>query len=49
VAVYSARGDRADGRKLDVQQALLVELEGSRWKTVHAQPLDQAAFDAFWS
>ena len=49
VAVYRARGERPDGRELDIEQALLVELEGGRWKVVRAQPLDQAAFDAFWN
>ncbi len=48
VALYRARGERPDGRRLDVEQALLVELEGGRWQVVRAQPLDQAAFDAFW-
>jgi ketosteroid isomerase-like protein len=48
-AVYRAEGSRDDGRRLDVEQALLVELEEGRWKVVRAQPLDQAAFDAFWS
>jgi uncharacterized protein len=49
VAVYAAHGERPDGRTLDVEQALLVELEGDRWRVVRAQPLDQAAFDAFWA
>lgn len=49
VALYRARGARPDGRTLDVEQALLVELEGARWKVVRAQPLDQPAFDAFWN
>jgi uncharacterized protein len=49
VALYRALGARPDGRELDVEQALLVELEGGRWKLVRAQPLDQAAFDAFWN
>lgn len=48
-AVYRARGERPDGRRLDVEQALLVQLKDGRWKTVRAQPLDQAAFDAFWN
>ncbi len=48
VALYRARGERPDGRRLDVEQALLVELEGGRWQVVRAQPLDHAAFDAFW-
>ena len=49
VAVYRAVGERPDGRELDIEQALLVELEDGRWKVVRAQPLDQAAFDAFWN
>jgi hypothetical protein len=48
VAVYRAIGERPDGRTLDVEQVLLVDLEDGRWKTVRAQPLDQAAFDVFW-
>ena len=49
VAVYRAVGERPDGRELDIEQALLVELEDGRWKVVRAQPLHQAAFDAFWA
>jgi hypothetical protein len=49
VAVYRALGKRPDGRALDIEQALLVELEGGQWKVVRAQPLDQPAFDAFWN
>ena len=49
VAVYRAVGERPDGRSLDIQQALLVELADGQWRTIHAQPLDQAAFDAFWN
>ena len=49
VAVYRAVGGRPDGRELDIEQALLVELEDGRWKVVRAQPLDKAAFDAFWN
>jgi uncharacterized protein len=48
VAVYRAVGARPDGRELDIEQALLVELEDGRWKFVRAQPLDQTAFDVFW-
>jgi uncharacterized protein len=48
-AVYRAVGKRPDERELDIEQALLVELEDGRWKVVRAQPLDQAAFDAFWN
>ena len=47
-AVYRARGER-DGRTLDIEQALLIELRGALWADIRAQPLDQAAFDAFWS
>ena len=49
VAVYRACGERPHGRTLDIEQALLVELEDGLWKHVRAQPLDQPAFDAFWS
>ena len=49
VALYRASGAKPDGRELDVEQALLVELEDGRWKVVRAQPLDQPAFDAFWA
>jgi uncharacterized protein len=49
VAVYRALGERPDGRALEIEQALLVELEDGRWKVVRAQPLDQSAFDAFWA
>ena len=49
VAVYRALGGRPDGRELDIEQALLVELEDGRWKVVRAQPLDQTAFDVFWA
>ena len=49
VAVYRARGERPDGRELDIEQALLVDLESGRWRVVRAQPLDQHAFDAFWN
>ena len=49
VAVYRAQGERDDGRTLDIEQALLIELRGGLWADIRAQPLDQAAFDAFWS
>lgn len=48
VAVYRARGER-EGRKLDIEQALLVRVKDGRWTDIRAQPLDAAAFDAFWS
>jgi uncharacterized protein len=49
VAVYRARGSRPDGRELDIEQALLIELWNGLWTDIRAQPLDQAAFDAFWN
>ena len=49
VAVYRAQGERDGGRSLDIEQALLIGVEDGRWAHVRAQPLDQAAFDAFWS
>lgn len=48
VAVYRARGER-EGRTLDIEQALLIEVEGGLWSEIRAQPLDQAAFDVFWT
>jgi len=48
VAVYRARGER-DGRALDIEQALLIALRDGLWADIRAQPLDQAAFDAFWA
>jgi ketosteroid isomerase-like protein len=49
VAVYRAHGARDGGRSLDIEQALLIRVEDGRWVDVRAQPLDQQAFDAFWS
>ena len=49
VAVYRAQGEREGGRTLDIEQALLIELRDGLWTDIRAQPLDQAAFDAFWS
>ena len=49
VAVYRAQGVRDGGRSLDIEQALLVELREELWTDIRAQPLDQPAFDAFWS
>lgn len=48
VAVYRARGER-EGRSLDIEQALLVGVRDGLWVDIRAQPLDQAAFDAFWA
>jgi ketosteroid isomerase-like protein len=48
VAVYRAQGER-EGRGLDIEQALLIQLRDGLWIDIRAQPLDQAAFDAFWA
>ena len=49
VAVYRAQGTRDGERSLDIEQALLIRVEDGRWVDVRAQPLDQQAFDTFWS
>jgi uncharacterized protein len=49
VAVYRARGEREPGPSLDIEQALLIELRDGLWTDIRAQPLDQAAFETFWS
>ncbi len=49
VTVYRARGERAGGRTLDIEQALLIRVENGRWTDIRAVPLDQVAFDRFWS
>jgi ketosteroid isomerase-like protein len=49
VAVYRARGERDRRQALDIEQALLIALHNRLWSDIRAQPLDQAAFDAFWA
>ncbi len=49
VAVYRARGSRPDGRTIDIEQILLCRIRDGRFVEVVAVPIDQAAFDAFWS
>jgi uncharacterized protein len=49
VAVYRARGERDGRAPLDIEQALLVELREGLWADIRAQPLDERAFDAFWT
>jgi uncharacterized protein len=49
VAVYRATGERPDGRALDIEQALFVDLRDGLWARIRAQPLDGAAFDQFWA
>jgi ketosteroid isomerase-like protein len=48
VAVYRARGRRL-GRELDIDQVLLITLDGGRWRDVLALPTDVEAFEAFWA
>jgi uncharacterized protein len=49
VAVYRAQGERDGRAPLDIEQALLVELRNGLWADIRAQPLDEQAFDAFWT
>jgi ketosteroid isomerase-like protein len=49
VASYRARGSRPDGRRIDLQQAIVYRLEDGRWAEVRALPFDQRLFDAFWA
>ena len=48
VTLYRARGQR-EGRTLDIEQALFIRIEDGLWTDIRAQPLDHAAFDAFWA
>jgi ketosteroid isomerase-like protein len=48
VAVYRASGRRGE-RRLDIDQALFVRVEGGRWQEILAVPLDPIAFDSFWA
>jgi hypothetical protein len=49
VAYYRARGRRADGRTIDLDQAIVYRLDGGTWSEVRALPFDQGVFDAFWA
>lgn len=49
VAVYRACGERPDGRRLDIDQVLLIDLRKGRWQEILALPTDPAAFAAFWA
>jgi ketosteroid isomerase-like protein len=48
VAVYRAQGRRL-GRKLDIDQVLLIDHERGVWKKITAIPSDPPAFEAFWA
>ena len=47
-AVYRARGERL-GRRLDIDQVLLIAHADGVWTDVTALPTDPDAFAAFWA
>jgi hypothetical protein len=47
-AVYRARGERL-GRRLDIEQVLVIAHADGVWTDVTALPTDPAAFEAFWA
>jgi uncharacterized protein len=49
VALYRATGERDDGRRLDIDQVLLIGLRDGRWQEILALPTDPPAFAAFWA
>src|SRR5262245_49770480 len=49
VVAYRARGERPDGRSLDIEQLLVCRIEDGVWREVLALPTDQPAFESFWS
>jgi ketosteroid isomerase-like protein len=48
VAVYRAAGERL-GRRLDIDQVLLIDVEDGLWRRILALPSDPPAFAAFWA
>ena len=48
VAVYRASGER-QGRRLDIDQVLTIDLRDGRWRRVTALPTDPEAFASFWA
>jgi ketosteroid isomerase-like protein len=48
-AVYRAQGERPDGRRLDIDQVLLIDLDDGCWRRVLALPTNPPAFEAFWA
>ena len=48
ITVYRARGRRL-GRKLDIDQVLLISHLDGVWTNVTAVPTDPPAFEAFWA
>jgi ketosteroid isomerase-like protein len=49
VALYRASGQRPDGRTLDLDQLLMIELREGRWQQIVALPTDPDTFAAFWA
>jgi ketosteroid isomerase-like protein len=49
VALYRASGRRPDGRTLDLDQLLMIDLRGGRWQRIVALPTDPDTFAAFWA
>ena len=47
--LYRARGERPDGRSLDLDQLLLFTIADGVVTEVLALPSDPAAFEAFWA
>jgi ketosteroid isomerase-like protein len=48
VAVYRATGQRL-GRKLDIDQVLLIDHRDGIWVDITAVPTDPPAFEEFWA
>lgn len=49
VALYRATGRRPDGRTLDLDQLLVIELRAGLWQQIVALPTDPEIFAAFWA
>jgi ketosteroid isomerase-like protein len=49
VALYRATGARPDGRRLDLDQLLMITLRDGKWEHIVALPTDPDAFAAFWA
>lgn len=47
VVVYRAQGTRL-GRRLDIDQVLLIDHTDGIWRAITAVPTDAPAFEAFW-
>jgi ketosteroid isomerase-like protein len=49
VALYRASGRRPDGRALDLDQLLMIELRDGCWQRIVALPTDPGLFADFWA